>query len=119
MKKGVLVYAISLVVMSIPFVVCLGLMSKNTALEDRLLVLEQEQKELHSDFEENLNEIYLLYSQNASKVRTIMNMTTRNYHYLAEHGTDPQGFCPECFDLIRRNGEAKQSEQFKKDIKGE
>ena len=90
---------------------CVILTGTNSELNSRLEKIEKEQVEFHGYIKENLTEIYLLYSQTASRNRTIMNMIVRNYHHISGH-EDVKPFCPECFDLVRRKGEPVPAEEI-------
>ena len=94
-----------------PFMACVILTGTNSELNSRLEKIEKEQVEFHGYIKDNLTEIYLLYSQTASRNRTIMNMIVRNYHHIAGH-EDVKPFCPECFDLVRRKGEPVPAEEI-------
>jgi len=94
-----------------PIVACVILTGTNSELGSRLDRIEKEQLEFHGYIKDNLTEIYLLYSQTASRNRTIMNMIVRNYHHISGH-EDVKPFCPECFDLVRRKGEPVPGEKI-------
>ena len=105
MVKPLSFYLVTISLIVMPLGVCVSLLVQHAKMEDRLLVIEEEQQEFHDYLESNLKEIYMLYSQNASHTRTIMNMTVRNYHHIAGH-PETTSFCPECYDIVRRKGEA-------------
>jgi hypothetical protein len=105
MVKPLSFYFAALSLIIFPLCVCVSLLYQHSRLEDQLRTIEAEQSEFHAYIEDNLKEVYMLYSQNASHTRTIMNMTVRNYHHIAGH-SETTSFCPECYDIVRRKGEA-------------
>lgn len=103
--KPLSLYVAALSIIMFPLCVSTSLLYQHSKLAGQLMNIEAEQSEFHAYIEDNLKEVYMLYSQNASHTRTIMNMTVRNYHHIAEH-SETTSFCPECYDIVRRKGEA-------------
>jgi len=91
----------------------------NQAVEREHQQLQEELLEERRTYEQEVENLYTLLSQQGSHTRTIMNMVMRNHHYINPkahdgkfHGTSVG--CPECADLYRRLGEAASSEnEFK------
>jgi hypothetical protein len=79
-------------------------MRRVSALESRIVELQALTEVTGSTVDMNLKSLYLLSAQKSSRLRTIMNMLVRNYHYLAEH-TDTKNICPECYAILEREGE--------------
>lgn len=54
---------------------------------------------------EDIDSTYMIMNGMASRWRLTSNMQLRAYHYISEHEGTHIG-CPECLDILRRNGEA-------------
>ena len=82
------------------------------ALEARMSVLQQQvqaaeesAKLREAEAREDVKATYQLLTGMASRWRLTSNMQVRAYHYISAHEGTHMG-CPECFDILRRNGEA-------------
>lgn len=92
------------------FVLCLSLsLSFSTqqqirALQIQVRAAEENAKAREADVHEDIDATYTLLTGMASRWRLTSNMQVRAYHYIAKHEGTHIG-CPECFDIMRRNGE--------------
>jgi len=102
------------------FVLCLSISLAFAAqqqvqvLQLQLQAAEEAAKIREADVREDIDATYTLLTGMASRWRLTSNMQVRAYHYIAKHEGTHIG-CPECFDIVRRNGEAAPPKQVIKD----
>ena len=93
------------------FVVCLStslsfaLLQQVQILRQQVEVAETAAKLRDAEAREDIDSTYKILGGMASRWRLTSNMRVRAYHYISEHEGTHIG-CPECFDILRRNGEA-------------
>lgn len=93
------------------FVLCLAIafsfstQQQLRGLQKQLLDSEAAAREREAGVHEDIDATYTLLTGMASRWRLTSNMQVRAYHYAAQHKGTQMG-CPECFDIVRRNGEA-------------
>jgi hypothetical protein len=93
------------------FVVCLSvsmsfaMLQQVRTLRQQLAVSETAAHLRDVEAREDIDTTYKILSGMASRWRLTSNMQVRSYHYISKHEGTHIG-CPECFDILRRNGEA-------------
>jgi CBS domain containing-hemolysin-like protein len=76
-----------------------------SALQEQVQDAEESAKLREAEAREDVKATYQLLTGMASRWRLTSNMQVRAYHYISSHEGTHVG-CPECFDILRRNGEA-------------
>ena len=93
------------------FVLCLStslsfaLLRQVQSLRQQLEAVEDAARTREAAVHEDIDATYTLLTSMASRWRLTANMQVRAYHCVSKHEGTHIG-CPECFDILRRNGEA-------------
>jgi hypothetical protein len=93
------------------FVLCISLslsfatQQQIRALQHQVAAAEAAEKLREAENREDIDTTYKILSGMSSRWRLTANMQVRAYHYISPH-EGPRFGCPECFDIMRRNGEA-------------
>jgi hypothetical protein len=74
-------------------------------LQQQIEDAEEAAKLREAEAREDVKVTYQLLTGMASRWRLTSNMQVRAYHYISSHEGTHMG-CTECFDILRRNGEA-------------
>jgi hypothetical protein len=82
-----------------------ALEARMSALQQQVQDAEELAKLREAEAREDVKATYQLLTGMASRWRLTSNMQVRAYHYISKHEGTHVG-CPECFDILRRKGEA-------------
>lgn len=82
-----------------------ALEARVSELRQQIEDAEEAAKLREAEAREDVKSTYQLLTGMASRWRLTSNMQVRAYHYISSHEGTHMG-CTECFDILRRNGEA-------------